>query len=196
MSIENSITHWVEQLKAGDDTAVHPLWERFFTRLTAIARQGLKGQSLPMADEEDIALSAFHSLCSGLRDGRFPELQSRESLWRLLLVITTRKVADQFAFDRRSKRDSNRIARPDEGADEDDLVRQLVSREPTPEMVAQVAEQIAKLMESLVHEDLQSIALRKMEGFKNVEIAQELDRSVATVERKLRTIRSIWDQVE
>jgi DNA-directed RNA polymerase specialized sigma24 family protein len=151
---------------------------------------------LPMADEEDIALSAFHSLCSGLRDGRFPELQSRESLWRLLLVITTRKVADQFAFDRRSKRDSNRIARPDEGADEDDLVRQLVSREPTPEMVAQVAEQIAKLMESLVHEDLQSIALRKMEGFKNVEIAQELDRSVATVERKLRTIRSIWDQVE
>ncbi|MFT7639977.1 MAG: DNA-directed RNA polymerase specialized sigma24 family protein [Pirellulaceae bacterium] len=196
MSTENSITHWVQQLKDGNDAAAHPLWDRFFSRMTVIAKQGLKGQSLPMADEEDIALSAFHSLCSGLRDGRFPELQSRESLWRLLLVITTRKVADQFAFDRRSKRDSNRIARADDGKDEDDLVRQLVSREPTPEMVAQVSEQIARLMESLVHEDLQTLALLKMEGFKNAEIAQEMNRSVATVERKLRTIRSIWDQVK
>lgn len=193
MSSDNSVTQWVEQLRAGDDQAATQLWERFFTRLTAIARHRIHGRSLPMSDEEDIALSAFNSFCVGLRQGRFEELSGRDNLWRLLMVITARKVADQFAFDHRSKRDSNRVARNGH-LEEDDLIGNLVSREPTPEMVAEFADQLAYLLKVLVHEDLQQITLLKMEGCTNAEIARRFDRSLTTIERKLRTIRSIWSQ--
>lgn len=194
MTSDNSITQWVEQLRAGDDQAATQLWERFFTRLTAIARHRIHGSGLQMSDEEDIALSAFNSFCVGLRQGRFTELDGRDNLWRLLMVITARKVADQFAFDHRGKRNSNRLARGGSRADDDDLMNNLVSREPTPEMVAEFADQLAALLNILVHEDLKQITLLKMEGCTNAEIARRLDRSLTTVERKLRTIRSIWSQ--
>ena len=41
----------------------------------------------PIAEPEDVALSAFNSLCRGLENGRFPKLQDRDDLWRLLVVI-------------------------------------------------------------------------------------------------------------
>lgn len=193
MSVDNSITQWVEQLRAGDEQAATRLWERFFTRLTAIARHRMHGRSSPMSDEEDIALSAFKSFCVGLRQGRFSELNGRDSLWRLLLVITARKVADQVAFDRRGKRDAKRIVRLHD-QDEEELIVELVSREPTPEMAAEFAEQLAAMLDALQHKDLQHIALLKMEGFTNSEIAGQLNRGLSTVERKLRAIRSIWSQ--
>ena len=46
------------------------------------------------ADEEDVALSAFDSFCRGAQRGRFPQLDDRDNLWRLLVVITSRKAVD------------------------------------------------------------------------------------------------------
>ena len=42
--------------------------------------------------------------------------------------------------------------------------------------------------------ELRSVALWKMEGFTNVEIAQRLGCVAGTVERKLRVIRKIWEK--
>jgi hypothetical protein len=46
------------------------------------------------ADEEDVALSAFDSLCRGVEAGRFPQLFDRSDLWLVLVLVTTYKVAD------------------------------------------------------------------------------------------------------
>lgn len=191
MPTDNSVTQWVAQLRAGDEHAATQLWERFFTKLTAIARRRMHGRSSPHADDEDIALSAFNSFCCGLQQGRFQELNGRDSLWRLLLVITGRKVTDQFAFDHRTKRDTNRVVSLD---DDDEIICSLVSREPTPELAAEFSEQLAALIDVLTHDDLRQVAILKMEGFTNSEIARQMSRSVTTIERKLRTIRSIWIQ--
>ena len=40
-----------------------------------------------------MALSAFDSFCRGAEQGRFPDLNDRDNLWRLLVVFTTRKAA-------------------------------------------------------------------------------------------------------
>ncbi len=148
-----------------------------------------------MADEEDIVLSAMKSFCIGIRDGRFPELSSREGLWRLLLTITLRKLADKKNYDSRSKRDVARLQNTEsERETQDDEIHAFISREPNPEVAAECAEQIGHLLESLEHADLKNVALMKMEGYTNIEIANEVKCSITSIERKLRTIRSIWSQ--
>ncbi len=193
MSDDNSVTHWVAQLRDGDEKAAAKLWERFFTKLTAVARHHTHGRSFPIADDEDIALSAFKSFCAGLQKGRYNELNGRDSLWRLLVVITARKAADQFAYDGRAKRDSKRVVSLQ---GENEMIQNLVSQEPTPEMAAEFAEQLSTSLEALARDDLRQVALSKMEGFTNSEIAKQMDRSVTTIERKLRTIRSIWRKTQ
>src|SRR5438128_2144020 len=105
MSSEGSITCLLGQLGNVSTTereaAYTQLWERFFKPLLAVARQRLQGTSRRMADEEDVALDAFASLCRGIESGRFQELGDRDSLWRLLNQITVRKACDLVQFNRR-----------------------------------------------------------------------------------------------
>src|SRR5512140_3544080 len=91
-----SITHLLGTLKAGDLAAAQPLWERYFQRLVRLARQKLRAGRRGGADvdEEDAALSVFHSFCDGAPRGRYPQLDDRDDLWRLLVTITTHKVTD------------------------------------------------------------------------------------------------------
>ncbi|MDB5352148.1 MAG: sigma factor, partial [Planctomycetota bacterium] len=73
---EGSITHWIGALKAGDAAgqAADHLWRRYFADLVRLARGKLGSVSRATADEEDVALSAFHSLCKGMAADRFPKL--------------------------------------------------------------------------------------------------------------------------
>jgi hypothetical protein len=104
MSSEGSVTHWIGQLQAGNAAAAQPLWERYFQRLVYLARKKLQGVPLRAADEEDVALSAFDSFCRAAEDRRFPTLTDRDSLWRLLVILTARKALHLIRDERRLKR--------------------------------------------------------------------------------------------
>jgi hypothetical protein len=67
-----------------------------------------------------------------------------------------------------------------------------VGEEPTPEFAAQVAEEYERLLDLLGEESLRRVAVWKMDGCTNDEIAERLDCSRRTVARKLETIRIIW----
>ncbi len=85
------------------------------------------------SDEEDAALSAFDSLCAGLAKGQFPQLADRDDLWRLLVVITTRKVRAQARRRMRQKRGGGHVQPAcdlDEPDSDDDLLAQAVGSEP------------------------------------------------------------------
>jgi DNA-directed RNA polymerase specialized sigma24 family protein len=187
-----SVSHWIQGLKRGDDQAGQNLWERYFARLVDLARTKLRGTSRRVADEEDIALSAFHSLCAGAARGRFPLLSDRDNLWRLLVVITARKAADQLAHARRAKRGGGLVRGESalrgqnhgEGG-----VEQIIGQEPTPEFAAQVAEEYTRLLDRLGDETLRKVAVWKMEGYTNDEIAGMLECARRTVARKLELIR-------
>ena len=60
-------------------------------------------------DGEDAALSASESLCVGAAAGRFDRLTDRDDLWRLMVVITLRKVFDQVNRQRRQKRGGGKV---------------------------------------------------------------------------------------
>jgi DNA-directed RNA polymerase specialized sigma24 family protein len=148
-------------------------------------------------DEEDIALSAFDSFCRGTEQGQFPRLDDRDSLWRLLVTITARKVVDQVERQCRKKRGGGRernetaLAAPDSEAGVGGL-DQAVGREPTPEFAAMMADECRHLLAALGDETLRQIALLRMEGYSDEEIASRLDCGVRTVGRKLKLIRDIW----
>jgi hypothetical protein len=101
MSAIGSVTHWIVQLKAGDQAPVGPLWDRYFQRLVGLARKRLYGIRPGDGDGEGIALEAFASLWRGTVQGRFVQLTDRDDLWRLLVVITVRKTIDLQTRQRR-----------------------------------------------------------------------------------------------
>jgi DNA-directed RNA polymerase specialized sigma24 family protein len=192
MSTSGSVSHWIAQLKAGEHAAVQELWDRYFPRLVGLAYQMLQGTSRRVADEEDVALSAFASLCLGVERGRFPQLLDRQDLWHLLLVITRRKALRQVRYEHRQKRGG--AAAGAHGAPEEACLVQILSREPTPAFAAQVAEEYERLLATLGDPELRSIAVYKMEGNTTEEIAAKLKRPPRTVERRLQLIRKLWEQ--
>ena len=195
MSSSGSITAWIDRLQAGDRAAVQKLWQGYFQRLVTLARKRLRAAPRGMADEEDVALSAFDSFCRGAEQGRFPQLADRDDLWRLLLVITERKAIDLINHEKAQKRGGGDVRHEGSlGGDSSaaapfDL---LAAPEPTPEQVALVADECRRLLEVSEDDKLRALALAKMDGYTNEEIAKRTKCAVPTIERKLSRIRKIW----
>ena len=200
MSSAGSVTHWLEQLQAGDPAAAHKLWERYFQRLVGLARRKLQGTPRRAADEEDVVLSAFDSFCRAAEAGRFPQLHDRDNLWQVLSALTARKALDLARHEQRQKRGGGRVRDeaalppPAGSAAEEAALAQILAREPTPEMAAQVAEECRRLLTCLGDAELEAVAVWKMEGHTNQEIAAQLGCVPRTVGRMLRLIRTIWQK--
>lgn len=197
MASAPSVTYWLRQLEAGDAAAARPLWERYFTQLVHLARGRLRGARPRAADEEDVALSAFDSFCRGVAGGRFPLLNDRNNLWALLLTLTERKAVDLAQHEGRQKRGGGRLAgesalehSPEEGRG----LEQVAGPEPTPEFAVQVAEECQRLLDQLGDEELRELAVAKLEGYTNAEIAAKLGCAEITIERRLRLVRKRWEK--
>ena len=93
MCDSNSISLWIQAVRAGNEDAANELWQRYFSQLMKVARSRMA--TLPRAayDEEDAAISTFRVLCQQLREGNYPDLADRDELWRLMLKVLLRKVS-------------------------------------------------------------------------------------------------------
>lgn len=195
MNPQGSVTCWLGRLREGDQAAAQPLWERYFQRLVALARARLQGAPRRVADEEDVALSAFDSFCQGAGCGRFPQLGDRDDLWKLLVVITARKACRLVRDQQRQKRGgATEATRADA---ETPGLEEVIGDEPSPEFAAQVAEEVERLLGLLDRADdpdLRAVALRKMEGCTVEEIAAGLGCAPRTAARKLALIRKLWEK--
>jgi DNA-directed RNA polymerase specialized sigma24 family protein len=200
MGSEGSVSRWLGPLCAGDQAAAQQLWERYFQRLVGLARKKLRDTPRRAADEEDVALSAFDSFCRGAERGRFPQLADRDSLWHVLVTITARKALQLARHEHRQKRGGGTVrgesgvSSPQDASGVEAGFNQVLGREPTPELAAQVAEECRRLLTVLGDAELRSIALWKMEGDTTEEIAAKLRRAPRTVERKLQVIRTLWEK--
>jgi DNA-directed RNA polymerase specialized sigma24 family protein len=193
MSEPGSVTVWLAPLRAGDAAAAERLWEGYYRRLVALARQKLRGQPRAAADEEDVALSAFDSFFQGIQQGRFPRLEDRGDLWQVLVMLTARKAWRQTRYEQRDRRDWRR-AQHASALEEEEGAVEVIGGEPTPEFAALLAEECRRLLEALGDEQLRAVALGKMEGYTNEELAARLDCAPRTIDRRLGRIRSLWSQ--
>jgi len=146
-----SISIWINKVQAGDEAAIRQLWNQYFPQLVQFARKRLRHSDARMADEEDVALSAFDSYCRHAEQGDYPNLCDLDSLWNLLVTITARKAAHLLRAGVRKKRGSgNGTSLSLSGRKLDALkIDHILSREPDPEFVALMAEECTHLIGAL-----------------------------------------------
>ena len=192
---------WIGDLKAGGDSAAQHLWQRYFDRLVHLARSRLRSarRAGVVEDEEDAALSAFDSFCRGATAGRFSQLADRDDLWRLLVVITVRKVFGQLHRQGAQKRGGGRLVGESAligAAAEGGGLDRFAGQEPGPEMAAAVVDEYRRLRGDLKTETLRQVLDLRLEGYTREEIAQRLGCAERAVKRKLDVIRDAWLQEE
>ena len=103
------VTNWFRELEKGDENAAEKLWEYCVPKMLAHSRRRLPASFCKVLDEEDIALSAFRSLCERARRGDLQSIQGRNELLKLLSVITTRKTLNYIKHETREKRGSGKV---------------------------------------------------------------------------------------
>ncbi|QDV06569.1 RNA polymerase sigma factor [Planctomycetes bacterium Poly30] len=189
MKSDETVTQWIQGIKGGDEHAAEMIWQRFFQRVCGLANQRLGSTPRAASDSEDVALSAIHALYRGARDDRFRQLQSREDLWNLLAVITIRK-----SIDARRRSHAREGVSGSSGSDVDDVADplSLFGGANTCSLDALCATG-HEMVESL-EEKLRPVAMLRLEGYSNQEIASKLGRSLPTIERYLRMIRHQWQE--
>jgi DNA-directed RNA polymerase specialized sigma24 family protein len=192
-----SVTLWLDRLKEGDPEATERIWKRYFLQVLRVARWKLRGVPRGARDEEDVAVAAFQSFYRAVALQRLPRMNNRDDLWRLLFTLTTRKAIDERRREDAARRGGNT---GDGGVAPatDVMLEELLSREPDPVFATLVKDEVQWLLDQLPDDELQlrRIALLKLEGETNEEIALHCGCSLRTVERRLWLIRQTWEQTE
>lgn len=197
MSNEDEITIWMQQLKEGSAEAAAHIWQRYYAMLCRYADRKLGGIPRREADEEDVAQSAMHSLYQGVQAGRFPEFSTRDDLLKILLTITARKAQKRVRRQTALKRGGGDVRGESvfiKAGEQNAGLHEFAGQVPTPEFAEILTSECQELLDQLDDDVLRRIAILKLQGFTNEEIAAEQQCAVRSVERKLKRIRAAWDE--
>lgn len=188
----------LDQVRSGDDQATEQLWEDYFQRLVRIAAKKLPQNLRRVGDEEDIALSAFHSFIAGVRRDQFPDLSGPDNLWGLLITLTGRKVHAHLRHQTRQKRGGGSVRGEsvfiDPKGNSRGGIGGVTGDHGSPDLHAELAEACDGLLDQLPDDQLRQIAVMRMDGFLVDEIATKLELSKRAVERRLQLIRKTWTE--
>ena len=194
-SADDSYVEWIAGVKAGRPESVARIWVEFYNRLVSYADRRLGGLPRRSSDEEDVALSAMHSLVVGLRDGRFPDVSSRDDLLKIVLVIADRKAKKEIRKQMAAKRgggglrgDSVMTGMDGVGGGFGD-VADRAARMTFDDVLSQECEELLDCLDDDVQ---RKIAVLKLQGYSNAEIAQTFGVVRRTIERKVTLIRKNW----
>jgi len=191
-SNDGSVSRWIVELKDGNSAAADVLWQRYFDRLVKTCSRRLGKASRRVADEEDVAVDVFDSLCRGAAEGRFDHLQGRDDLWSLLVVIAGRKAVSQIRRQTSQKRGGTELRGDSVFFQEGGGFDQFLNAEPTPETLAIVKEKHQRLMSRLRDDGQRQIARLRLQGYSNEEIADQTGISLRSVARKIAVIKAVW----
>jgi hypothetical protein len=197
MDKPGSVTRLVGQLRADDpkarEDAARRIWQRYFPDLLDLARRNLSPRVRQREDEEDVLQNMYASFCARQRRGDF-DLGGRNDLWRLLVTMTLNKAKKAAARHTRGVRTVRAEEGQAAGGDPGPAAFEVMeASDPTPAEAALLVEEVRARLAALP-EPLRQIALWKLEGYTNEEIAapERLNATTRTVERKLALIRRAW----
>ena len=103
-----SITEWLDQARVGDSTGYHNCG-CVIRAARPFSESRLSARDRRVSDEEDLATMALAALFRALETGKLPEIQDRESLWRVLVTITDNKILDHVKYQKRQRRGDGKV---------------------------------------------------------------------------------------
>ncbi len=180
-----------------DDRAfIEELWNLYYSKLKIAVAGRVSAIRRPVANESEIALSAFHSFVQRARAGQFPDLVDQDEMWKLLKTIAIRKANDTRKELRAKKRggDMTILGQSDLSADDDRFggINDAVANVDSPSLDAEVSDLFNSLMAKLPDDRHRNAVLLKLQGAPVVTIADCLATSTRTVQRLLKQIEQRW----
>lgn len=200
MEDQGSVTQWIHDLRNHDIDATQKLWTRFVDRLVRIANRRLRNSKCRIADGEAIAADAFQDFFERGPD-EFGKLVNRNDLWQILVVITERRAIDAIRRESNQRRGGGKVFVNgvfNDGSDppQGHRIDSLAASDNPPDIEMMLIEAFDERLALLESDLLRSIAIEKMHGSSNVEIAEAYNLSLRSVERKLAIIRDAWRDVK
>ena len=195
-SQSQSVTEWLNDLKLGDPAAAQQILDRYMSQLIRVANRKLGKLRRRVADEEDVVSVAFASFLKRVDLGGFSKLDDRNDLWQILLVLTDRKAVDLIRHESALIRGNGQLFGESilENVGESQTnggIDAVTDRQPSPEYAAILIEEFSDRL-SMLNSEQRKIAVDKMDGFTNQEIANRRGIKLRTVERRLGETRDVW----
>lgn len=196
--LEHTVTRYIKGLRQGDSLAAQKTWERFVDRLVRLADKRLKSLPRKATDEEDIVQQAFADFFVQVRQNRFPKLDDRHDLWQVLCMLVDRRAVDQIKKGNAKKRGGGAVRGESVFLERDGSalpagLAGIPDMMPTADFEQELSEALRARLDSFENNEHRQVALLKMQGFTNDEIANKIGSSVRTVERWLQDIRKAWN---
>jgi DNA-directed RNA polymerase specialized sigma24 family protein len=152
----------------GKNEAATLIFDRYVSRLVALAKSRLSSLLQARVDPEDIVQSAYRSFFRKARDQEFT-LNRSGDLWRLLAAFTINKANACVEKELAQQRDPHR-------EEISTASRHAIQNEPTPEEAAILVEQLTLFMTAMKPRDRRILELR-LQGETIDSIAVELSQS-------------------
>jgi RNA polymerase sigma-70 factor (ECF subfamily) len=174
----------------GDQSAATQMFERYVSRLCALARSRLSKRMQRRVEAEDIVQSVYRSFFRKAEDNFV--LEKEGDLWRLLAAITVNKVRGQVEFHTAKKRgiDAEQSIKTETGSIY--ISPEAIADEPEPDDAAVMIEELSSALVGL-DETRRAIVELSMQNQTVDQIAESVQRSQRTVRR---TIQQFRDELE
>src|SRR5438105_4369179 len=179
----------VSRWRKGDQDAAKELFNRYASRLVALARRQISQRLASRLDPEDVVQSVFRSFFGRVKAGKF-RIEEQDDLGKLLVRITVHKTLRKVEYHRAAKRDPRQEVVQGDG--NDDLV-QILDRDPTPEAVVAFVDQLDHFLNQLRPEERQILELR-FQGYTNGEITKKLGIYDRKIRRLIERVRGLAEQ--
>jgi RNA polymerase sigma-70 factor, ECF subfamily len=189
MNGSSQLDELAKKLRAGEDSALELMFQQFAERLISLARNRIATYYRNKVDAEDVVQSVFKSFLKRYRDEKL-QINSGESLWGLLTIITVRKCADRIEHLRAACRNVRReVFFSSKQSTDLGSIRHILDREPAPEEAVELAECVDQLFRGLDPDDCIIVEMQ-LQGFSATETASMLNRSERTVRRIRARVRN------
>ena len=190
-----SVTGLLMQLHSTDpavrNRAITELVSRYTPDLLGLITARMNQRLQQRVAPEDILQEVFFSFCNRQQRGEY-DLVNRDQFLDLVVTISLNKVCSAARWAQRQRRDVRRDQSLDSPGPADRSPPDPADPRVTPpDVVAEIAEEIERLLAGLPPE-CREVALLRLEGDTTEEIARKVDRTPRTVERRMERIRDLW----
>lgn len=203
MTNSDSFAGLLKQVKTGDQDAVARLWRQFYEPLKQLAGRKLTQRDRRTRDEEDLALSALNAFYKCIEEDRYSSIVDEDDVWRLLVSIVERKTIDHLRYQYAERRGKGQtggesifLKRYNALGNAATGISQFPDHALHHEFQVEFLDQLNAILDKLDDPELRLIVNARIAGFTNTQIAEQIGKSVSSVERKMRLTRDIWRKAD